>query len=1317
MTKRALAGLLVVLLAAPSTVFAQATKAGVVTILEGNVTARRVALPNPVPLKFKDGVFFQDTVSTGDKSLVRILLGGKAVVTVRELSVLTITEVPGKSTIDLESGKFGLAVAREKMRPGEEILIRTPNAIAAVHGTVVVTEVNRQGAAVVTNFDVLRGSIVAQRLDPTTRQPLGTPLPVGTLESYSGTGTATPSVKPVLPEKVAQIIAGLAPSGPKGGGEAVEARVKAQAVLTAVFLLTELTSGTGGTQVAVGTAPTLTTGVLTPTQTNSTPINVFTGTDVEKAIAPIQAQIDQLIALNNFPPLTGNVTVAANTPFKTFSGTFTSTSTSALIQLTNAIVNQSGTDFIKVLDGASVTLAGPLANLTNSTVSSTGALLSIANGSLKSTTTLPFFALDASSIDVDGNLINVSGSGATLTLAGPLLKEVGGTLATGGPATNSLLVIHDSAVVKDTSSDPFISLTNATVTSIGSLLSLRRSGATPSTLDLASPFLVTSGGSLSFKSTVLLDQSGAPRLCCGLFGVGQGAVFKSTTTLPLISLDGTSLSTGQNVLVFFDTTSLFGEPTITAAATATLAGPLFKATGSTSVSALTDFLGIFRSSVTSTTLEPFLDLNGTTVTIGGLSPIDGSTTAGRLVQISANNTLPASLTLQGPLLNATNSTIFTTDDAFGVFNGATLSSTTTSPLISVTGGSVKTGLNGNFFIVFSGAGLPGSALTLAGPLLLATGATLSNSDPTIANSGQSFLFIGDGSRVSSTSTLPFMTFTNSTLDTAANVMSLRRSPSTSVPTTLTLAGPLFSATGSTFNHTSLTNKSSLSACCNLFFVSQGARFNSSTTSALIQLTSSTVVGNDSQSGGNLLGVEDTFSTVSASELVAPASVTLAGPLLNATNSTITELFDLLFVRRSSVTSTTTSPLISLSGGTVTLGGTNPFTLSNAFGKVAEVVSANSSGALGSPATLSLAGPLLGLTNGATLNLNSDIIGIFNGGTLTSTTTSPFISVDGSTVRQRPPSGFFQSVLEVNGFGGLSGTTPATATLSGPLLSVVNGGTFDFNGRLVLANTGGIIVANDPTGAFVSLSGGSHSIATLSGSRLFELLGRSTATTTEVQSGNTLTLGTDQPLRRSGSGAFLELSTGAILTTQQGLFLDTALLAASAPLLALTGSSSLTTTVDWLNLTQKAKLTSVGPIAKIDASTLTISSGHALKVQSGSFVGITGDLFSIANAGKLNISNGGAIFASGNSVVNISGALVNFSGTGGNQINLTNTLCTSCTVIGGLNVQLQNSALAGNVAIAGAIKNGGLGAINLSNAGTTAVIIVDGASTKVTISGN
>src|SRR3989449_6579452 len=127
----------------PGSVAAQATKAGVVTTLEGNVTAARTTAAQPVPLKFKDDVFVNDRVVTGDRSLARLLLGGKAVVTVRERSALTITEVPGRSTIDLDSGKVAVAVATDKMRPGDQIEVRTPNAVAAVPGTAFAAEALR----------------------------------------------------------------------------------------------------------------------------------------------------------------------------------------------------------------------------------------------------------------------------------------------------------------------------------------------------------------------------------------------------------------------------------------------------------------------------------------------------------------------------------------------------------------------------------------------------------------------------------------------------------------------------------------------------------------------------------------------------------------------------------------------------------------------------------------------------------------------------------------------------------------------------------------------------------------------------------------------------------------------------------------------------------------------------------------------------------------------------------------------------------------------------------------------------------------------
>src|SRR3989475_12809424 len=133
--RRPAAAILAVATFWPTLVFGQAPRAGVVTTLEGNVTVTRVALPQPQPLRFKDDVFVNDKVTTGDKAIARMLLGGKAVVTVRERSSLTITEVPGKSTIDLEIGKIAMAVARDKMRPGEHMQGRTPNALDGGTGT------------------------------------------------------------------------------------------------------------------------------------------------------------------------------------------------------------------------------------------------------------------------------------------------------------------------------------------------------------------------------------------------------------------------------------------------------------------------------------------------------------------------------------------------------------------------------------------------------------------------------------------------------------------------------------------------------------------------------------------------------------------------------------------------------------------------------------------------------------------------------------------------------------------------------------------------------------------------------------------------------------------------------------------------------------------------------------------------------------------------------------------------------------------------------------------------------------------------------
>jgi hypothetical protein len=222
-----------------------------------------------------------------------------------------------------------------------------------------------------------------------------------------------------------------------------------------------------------------------------------------------------------------------------------------------------------------------------------------------------------------------------------------------------------------------------------------------------------------------------------------------------------------------------------------------------------------------------------------------------------------------------------------------------------------------------------------------------------------------------------------------------------------------------------------------------------------------------------------------------------------------------------------------------------------------------------------------------------------------------------------------------------------------------------------------------------------------------------ATADETVEGVSLTLGTDRPIVTSGSLA--DVGDSATVSGQRALRMDTALLEASAPLLNLRGGSSLTTATNALELVQKAKLTSVGPVVKLDGSTLSVTSGAGISVNSGSLLRITGDLLSMINGSTLTISSGGVLSVSGGSVVTISGALVAFGGTSGNVINVSNSVCSgTCASSGGIPFNATNGA---SVSISGtAIKNSGLGSFNLNNV-STAVIVADGSNTKVVILGN
>jgi hypothetical protein len=199
----------ILLVLAPSPVRAQGL--GVVTTLTGSATLARASQSQP--LRFRDSVFEQDKIATAEKSLVRVLLGGKAIVTIRELSELTITEGHAKSIIQLSSGKIGLAVASERMKPGEEIEIRTPNAVAAVRGTVFVVELIRPPKAAtsgatpfVTNIHVVKGIVDVSALNAAPGTP---PSRVGAGQSIGVTAGSAGQAQPFSPAAMAAVFSDL----------------------------------------------------------------------------------------------------------------------------------------------------------------------------------------------------------------------------------------------------------------------------------------------------------------------------------------------------------------------------------------------------------------------------------------------------------------------------------------------------------------------------------------------------------------------------------------------------------------------------------------------------------------------------------------------------------------------------------------------------------------------------------------------------------------------------------------------------------------------------------------------------------------------------------------------------------------------------------------------------------------------------------------------------------------------------------------------------------------------------------------------------
>jgi hypothetical protein len=117
---------------------------GIVTGIRGEATVRHESKPQPQAVKFKDEVFWLDTLNTGTQSGLRLLILEKSVITLKEHSQLqlreeaaTATQPKKKSVINLLSGAARAVVEKDALKD-TDYEIRTSRAIAGIRGSDVV---------------------------------------------------------------------------------------------------------------------------------------------------------------------------------------------------------------------------------------------------------------------------------------------------------------------------------------------------------------------------------------------------------------------------------------------------------------------------------------------------------------------------------------------------------------------------------------------------------------------------------------------------------------------------------------------------------------------------------------------------------------------------------------------------------------------------------------------------------------------------------------------------------------------------------------------------------------------------------------------------------------------------------------------------------------------------------------------------------------------------------------------------------------------------------------------------------------------------
>ena len=1222
----------------PTLVLAQQPAAGVVTGLQGQATVARPVIPQPIPLKYRDDVFLRDRINTRENSIVRVLLGGKALVTVRELSILTITEEPNRAIVDIQLGKVAVGVAKKLLRPGESIEIRTPNAVASVRGSYVVTAVALVAGIPQTTFTALEVSVpitVSPRADPTVTIPLSTNQSVG----VTGLGAATSisgvqAITPAQRTEAAQV--GSAPkSEDHTTSSPAQAIISNDQVAVAATLVEQLAPPPPPLppppQPKSEIIPTV---VVTPVRQPVIPDGPYFLVDRSTLQLPAGASLATFTAAPDPGTVSGRDTLSPGSGFPGGFPLVSATGTNILVQGDLQIDGVSHGPVLEMKESALIETdaASPLFKVDGTSLT-TSTLLSIVD----SKRTTPLTELPDLGVLVNGSFLTLHSS---LTF----------------PTTSSLLTASNSSLEFVNTAAALFSLTDSQIgTSAaaggGSLVALK-SG---SSMKVFGPTLGTSGSTVVNLAGALVTLSG-------------GSTFKSLG--PFVTMSGgalvaDALAAGAGDGNTLSVAALLGGPN-------SAKGLLLDLSNNASVSlrTLVQTPGTDVAVLAPDNNQPLVRMVGSSLSASGNAPLlnlpDGSnvTTTGPIFSLSGGSTLtttvagqplifqdPSVLILNSPALAATGTsapcpdclTISLAGPVLGVVD-----SKRTTPL-----------LDADNQFVFPDVGVAGTASFMT----LEAGASLSFP-------ATSALLTASNSSLNFVNGAPLFRLLDSQIGAPAapggGLVDLRGASA------MTASGPLLDATGST-----------IYLAGPLLRLAGASTYDAA--GPYVKLSGGALMADALAIGG---GDGNRF-------LVAAVAGSTDGLLLDLTggaSATLRTLFDLPGNDLTVLAPAAGQPLLRLAGGSLTITGTAPLfdvTQGN-FSPAGNLVDvgAGSTFDLGGASLVAVSGT--GKVEGSTDLLN--VTGTFMNGVADGSPPGPVFSVAAGA--KLAPAG---ALLNLSG-GGSVGLASALLDLAGgdtgssPALVQVSGGTLTDTASLF--SVSGVSTVNRP---LLGVSGGEVTAPSLLSlgadltlnASLLSLSGGKVTTTGDALAIGARTLDSRTSLIFAVTGGALEVTgalaalgpgsslalsgtlvgvAGGSVDAGYGAKLDGALIETGAALAAVTGSF-LTARKDFVSLAQGSQLLTTAGFPSTEAlvrvvgatSAMTVANGHLFNVAGASRLIAGGDLVHLASGATLTITGGTLLNLAGASLVEL-GTLIRF-GAGGGTITVTNTIAPNTFLAG------------------------------------------------------